>query len=125
MRNPARLINLSIGLVLLLACVILFLSAKRAHPHSAPSGWAYDPTCCSGYDCAPAPVGSVTATPEGWRVQIEPGDHPMVRILPLDEVVPYSDPRILPSGDSLFHACVSGARGAILCLYVPEGQYGS
>ena len=109
---------------LTIVCIIA-LACLPVLAHNAPSGWAYDPTCCSGYDCAPAPAGSVKATPEGWRVIIQPGEHPMVEGVPLDEVVPFNDPRILLSGDDQFHACVSGYRQAILCLYVPEGQFGT
>jgi hypothetical protein len=32
------------------ASSILF-SASQAFAHNAPSGWAYDPACCSDRDC--------------------------------------------------------------------------
>lgn len=111
---------------LLIAGVILCIIALWLLPafaHTAPSGWAYSSTCCSGQDCAPAPVGGVTATPEGSRVHIEPGEHPMVTGEALDWVVPY-DGAVLQSGDGQFHVCVGYARN-VICLYVPQGEPGA
>jgi hypothetical protein len=92
----------------------------------------YSQACCSGIDCAPIPASAVTWTPNGWRVALNPGQHPMVTLGPMVELVPFAE--ILPSEDDQFHACVrtdnpspSAVTPAerIICLYIPEGQFGS
>lgn len=101
--------------------------ATRAFGHS----W-YSQDCCSGKDCAPIAASAVTWTPNGWRVELRPGQHPMVTLSPMVELVPFAD--VLPSEDDQFHACVrtdnpspSAVTPAerIICLYIPEGQFGS
>lgn len=97
--------------------VVLMASQARAHD------W-YPLRCCYGVgklngDCAPIPTKSVSETPEGYRVQLMPGDHPMVTA-PLTFLVPYSEAET--SVDGGFHACFrkdmtvrcffAGARGS-------------
>ena len=88
-----------------------------AHAHS----W-YDPACCSGKDCAPIPSHTVTVTPDGYHVRLEPGDHPLVTSV-VDVVVPFE--AVMPSQDEHYHACVSmgspSADPSVLCLYVGGG----
>lgn len=102
-------------------------SATRAFGH----GW-YSQSCCSGKDCAPIEASAVTWTPNGWRVELRPGQHPMVTLSPIVELVPFDG--VMPSEDDRWHACVrtdnpspSAVTPAerIICLYIPEGQFGS
>lgn len=101
--------------LLVLAMIALSLSPALAH------SW-YDPACCSEHDCARVPVQTVTATPDGWRVQLQPGDHFMVTQT-IDQMVPYAS--ALESQDGDFHACIvprmSGYEQTLVvrCLYVP------
>ena len=97
------------------ASMVLALTVKPAAPHE----W-YDPACCSGRDCAAAPVGSVTAVDGGWQIIILAGEHPMVKSN-FSTIVPYGDKRVRPSRDQNFHPCISEERH-LLCLYVPEAQ---
>jgi hypothetical protein len=107
----------------LAGALIIGLTAWWAYPargHEAPTGWAYDPACCSDYDCAPIPARSVTLTPTGWRVQVAPGEHRFAPAGGLDDVVPFGDPRIRRSGDGGWHVCISPVTGRLLCVYEPE-----
>lgn len=107
--------------------ITLGFGATRAFGH----GW-YSQACCSGKDCAPIAASAVTWTPNGWRVALNPGQHPMVTLAPMVELVPFD--AVLPSQDDQWHACVrtdspspSAVTPAerIICLYIPEGQFGS
>jgi hypothetical protein len=97
----------------------LLLSLALAGPAAAHS-W-YDPTCCSDKDCAPIPDHTVQATPRGWHVRLEPGDHPLVKHT-IDVVIPYGSEDVLRSEDEQFHACISpgspSADPTVMCLYV-------
>ena len=93
------------------------LLATTACAHSAPSGMAYDPYCCNGQDCRPAPDGSVRAVKGGWAVTLNPGDHPMVT-KPFRAVLPHGEAK--PSEDAEFHVCI-WPRDTLRCLYVPQG----
>lgn len=75
----------------------------------------YDAMCCSSRDCAPIP--DPEWTPDGWRVRLMPGQHPMVTEQ-LDAIVPFDAVR--PSQDGGYHACVVPyQRDRVRCLYVP------
>lgn len=112
MSRPARLRNL-----LLLA---LCAATSSAMAHTAPSGWDYDPACCSGRDCAPVASSMIRASPSGYLVEIPAGGHPFVSGQPLSVLIPYSDPRVRPSGDGEKHACIGPSRH-VFCIYVPPG----
>lgn len=62
--------------------ITLGFGATRAFGH----GW-YSQACCSGKDCAPIAASAVTWTPNGWRVALNPGQHPMVTLAPMVELV--------------------------------------
>lgn len=103
----------------LLALCVVGLVALPVFAHS----W-YDPDCCGGNDCAPIPDTAVTLTAEGWKVRLEPGEHPMVTRGPIEVIVPDEDVR--PSRDANFHACVRDQSSPsavmtdpVICLYVP------
>lgn len=103
-----------------LALCILALAALPLFAHS----W-YDSACCGGNDCAPIPDTAITLTPEGWKVRLEPGEHPMVTRGVIEAIVPDED--VHPSRDANFHACVRDQSSPsnvmaepIICLYVPD-----
>lgn len=104
-------------------CVV-FMAVAPAFAHSWYSG-----SCCNDKDCAPIPATTVTRTADGYRVRLQPGDHPLLT-RPVDQVIPYSE--TLPSEDSEFHACIYlwkltdlSQHDLIRCLYVPEGDVGA
>jgi hypothetical protein len=109
------------GGVLLAGAIALAAAAwvALAHAHQAPSGWAYDPECCSDLDCAPVPESAVVEATGGYSVRLAPGQHPMVRT-PLAAFLAHGDSRIRVSGDEHRHACVSSS-GRLLCIYVQPG----
>jgi hypothetical protein len=82
---------------------LLLLSVTSARGHS----W-YEPSCCSGQDCAPVADGVVTENRLGVHVQgfgfLSP-----------------SDSRVRWSRDDQDHVCASG--GKLLCVYrKPSGM---
>ena len=83
----------------------------------------YDPACCSTQDCAPIDPSHVTITPEGYRINLRPGDHPMVES-ETSLVVPYDSPKIrIQMYDTEYHPCIrfsdwSGSH-SVICLYIP------
>lgn len=106
-----------------LAAAALFAS-MAAHAHTAPSGWAYDPQCCGGMDCAPIPASAVREQSGGFYVTLEAGQHPMVK-KHWERFIPYG--LMKPSGDGEFHICIRGDNPAYIapsepiCFYVPTG----
>lgn len=88
------------------------LLATPAFAHS----W-YDPFCCNGNDCQPAPEGSVRAGKGGYTVTLPLGSHPMITA-DFRAVVPYRDSK--PSGDNEYHICIF-PKDTLRCLYVPSG----
>jgi hypothetical protein len=90
-----------------LVLALLVGGAGPAYAHSFFDRW-----CCSGDDCQPAPLKSVTWTPQGWHV-----------VTPFfDDIVPVDDERIryVPVGeDQQFYIC-EYPKKHIRCLYVPE-----
>jgi hypothetical protein len=104
--------------------LILAAGAALSIWHLAPGaahGW-YSPACCSGQDCAQIPASAVTVTPDGYRVDLPPGVHPILRG-GVSFVVPFTprhdwDPAVHPSQDGGWHLCA--VETAIRCLYVPE-----
>lgn len=100
---------------------LALLAPMAALGHQAPSGWEYDPACCSGRDCAWVAPGAVREVRGGYAVSVAPGTHPMVPMgsPPVSGLVPHGDPRIRPSGDDQKHVCIMGGR--ILCVYIPPG----
>lgn len=116
--------------VMAIAMAMLVALAWAARSHQAPSGWEYDRhACCHGDDCHHAPPHAVREMSGGWLVTLHAGEHPRVKSGSVQFFVPYGDPRIKPSGDSMFHPCLfpfelnETARGGftLLCLYVPPG----
>jgi len=101
--------------VVTVACLALSVPAA---PPARAHDW-YDPACCNGQDCQPVAFGRVTATPEGWRIVVGPGDHILAK-RKIDTVVPFGDRRVRQSLDQDFHVCLSPLANTLFCLYVPE-----
>lgn len=98
---------------------LLSLALILAGP-AAAHDW-YDPTCCSGRDCAPVPITSVRPVASGFQVDILRDDHPLASH-DIHTTIPYGDERIIWSQDGEYHACLGRGRYgemAIICLYVP------
>jgi hypothetical protein len=109
------------------AAALILFPVNRALAHSAPTGWEYDPRCCSGKDCALLPNGSVKALSDGYHIYLEVGQHPMATLQPIQVVIPYNSHKIKESPDGEYHGCFSqqykNNAGEIFqnsfCLYVP------
>jgi hypothetical protein len=120
-----------IALVTVGATSALILTWSDARAHQAPSGWEYDPRCCSGKDCAELPKNAVKAIQSGYHVYLAVGEHPMATHQPIDVVIPYDSHKIKPSPDGKYHGCFSqqykNNAGEIFqnsfCLYVPPMGY--
>lgn len=95
-----------------LGAIALAFTTPAAVAHDAPSGWSYSRACCDNQDCHPIAPGEVEATPRGYRVPAT------------GELIPFSDRRIKPSGDSSTHRCSYGGfpNAGTICLYVPAGS---
>jgi hypothetical protein len=89
----------------------MLFSASQAFAHNAPSGWAYDPACCSDRDCYEVSDDAVAVVPGGWRIKAT------------GEVFRQLDVR--QSQDGHFHRCSLAGRGdtRTICLYVPPMSY--
>lgn len=103
------------------AALLLFVAPALAH--EAPSGFEYDPECCSGADCQPVPDEAVREVQGGFELILQPGEHKMLRQghPPTRIFIAHGDPRIRPSGDGQKHACISYGGKYAFCLYLPPG----
>ena len=102
---PALIAIAAIVIVLLWCFWTAFMTPAQAH------SW-FEPNCCGGNDCGPAPVGSVKWTPAGWNVST-----PRVQ-----DTVPFDDNRIRyvpPDEPQQFYICEYPAH-RLRCLYSPE-----
>jgi hypothetical protein len=111
---------LRILLLVLWVVAALLLVHLAARAHQAPSGWQYDPECCSGRDCAE--VAPPTVTPDGLVFFVVPGGHPAATRAgrPLTVTVAHDDRRIRASGDDHWHLCLTlDGRAHVLCVYRP------
>lgn len=98
----------------------VLLVAASADAHHAPSGMAYDPWCCNGNettgDCAPIPSRDVRVTKDGYRIVIQPGDHPGVHVT---HVFWESFAAARISTDGQYHACLFPTEYQLRCFYAP------
>lgn len=113
-----RLTLILLAWAALYAVAVSLLLSRPASGHNAPSGWAYDPACCSTQDCAPIRVDLVRITAQGYEVTVAPGDHPLVTVQST-YVFPFNDPRVRFSGDQNYHLCIGAYTKKGLCLYIP------
>jgi len=100
--------------------ILAAMVAVSAAPVAAHE-W-YDPSCCSGQDCAPVEASAIKAEDGNWHVSLDPGSHPLVT-KPMSWVVPFDAPKVRESQDDKFHACVGVRSGILFCLYVPQGGF--
>lgn len=91
----------------------LLILPSSAFAHTATLGWSYPFSCCAGYDCREIPQTSIIESPEGYIIRNT------------NEVIPYSDTRLKPSPDGLYHWCsVAGANNSrTICLFAPPKGY--
>ena len=109
---------------LLAGALIMLVFAPPARAHE----W-YPPECCNKVHCEPLPAGSVTRTPQGWR-------------MPNGFVLPYGAGRQTPDIASGFHWCrwlpheakeqqggIWGNRALVrphsqpVCIFTPPDQF--
>jgi hypothetical protein len=108
---------------LLLSLAILWVLQAVAVAHTS-HGQVYEAACCRstadahGGDCAPIPEESVTAGPDGWVINLKPGDHPLVT-RPHRFVIAYNSSKIRPATNGMFHICLWPTEDDDRCLYVP------
>jgi hypothetical protein len=97
----------------MIAWILTATSSLCASAHDAPSGWRYDPSCCSSRDCRPIPTAALKESPTGYVITIG------------NVTLPYGDRRLKDSPDGLVHWCTSNGRddGRTICLYVPPRSY--
>ncbi|GAB4071706.1 hypothetical protein KHC28_00210 [Ancylobacter sonchi] len=108
--DNVHLVGVGIGLAILTAAGVV-AGVSIGFAHEAPSGWSYDYSCCASFDCHPALAGDIEITPNGLHVPAS------------GETIPYSDPRVKPSGDGAMHRCSYGGvpSAKTICIYVPGG----
>lgn len=87
----------------ILAATFVALLTFGAFAHNAPSGWAYPPECCGGYDCSEIAADRVKP---GFAGYIVDGRF----------YVPMAQVRFSPDGR--FHACFPTLDN-LRCLFVP------
>lgn len=97
--------------------IALAISAALSVGPALAHDW-YDPSCCNGMDCQPVHPDRVIITRDGLRVQVGPGQHPLAHSQ-IDVLVPWGDPRIMPSQDSDVHVCISQLANLLYCVYLP------
>jgi len=100
-----------------ISVALVFLYAAPAMAHE----W-YVPSCCSNQDCAAIPASSVTEAMDGYEIELDRGDHPMVTqrgswFVPYDEVHGKNAP------DGKFHACIHPESKRMICFHEPHRGY--
>lgn len=104
----------------LLVVAGIALPPGNADAHQAASGWTYPPACCKGDkvggDCEQIPATTVKTGPNGFVVQLLPGDHHLVTRRQT-YLIPYGDQ--IPSGDGNFHICLHPTEDHENCFFAP------
>lgn len=101
-------------------------SEARAHDAlptaSAPLGWSYPFSCCSGYDCRE--VGDGENPRDGRPIKVFPQSGGY-RIGSTGEIIASSDTRIKDSPDGEYHWCSVAGKddGKTICLFVPPKAF--
>jgi hypothetical protein len=105
----------------------LVLAGLPASAHMAPEGWTYDFFCCSGHDCGQIPDDSVEIMTDGYRVTLDPGDHPMVTehrvyMVPFETTVA-GQKVVRKSKDSHWHICFFPTQETVRCFFTAPMGY--
>jgi len=97
----------------------LMLTIGRAHEVKSlagkPLGFNWPTECCGGQDCAFIPASSVKETPDGYRVTLRAGQHPMLFTKGYSDTVPYSRAKTSPTGD--YAICLSAEGMNRFCFF--------
>jgi len=107
----------------IMAFAMAFHVAARLAAHDAPSGWAYDPSCCNTMDCRP--VDGPTDKLGHHSVQVLEVDGGY-RISTTGEFISWKSKMIRESKDGEFHLCsrnMGDDNASTICLYVPNRGY--
>lgn len=103
--------RMTIAVILMAVCGLIFLAVALAQAHEAVSGMPYPARCCWSPqaapegrpgDCDEIDAKSVKAVQGGYQVTLVPGDHPMVKA-PMSLIVPYDE--VEHAVDGKFHIC--------------------
>ena len=124
-------VALGLAIVALFVACSAILTAARAHD------W-FDEDCCENIHCGtPAPLGSITWSPEGWRIpggticrefgekrpclpaMIVPLDDPRIRPVP-PEAGEKGAQRIWPCVQPFYDSEAEALALELLCLYIPK-----
>lgn len=90
--------------------VVALALAALLYATKAPAHSWYEPSCCSGFDCAPVEDGVVVENPRTGAVTV------------LSHTLDRADPRVRLSRDDQDHVCQSPS-GKLLCVYLkPKGN---
>ena len=84
------------------------LCATSAGAHDAPTGWSFDPACCSNRDCGEVPTDWISEERDG------------VHIKPTGEIIGYGDKRIRQSPDGMTYWCrpPGAPNPKTICVYL-------
>ncbi len=113
--------RMKIAVILMAVCGLIFLAVALAQAHEAvslegkPLGFNWPPECCGGQDCAFIPASSVKETPDGYRVTLRAGQHPMLFTKGYTDTVPYSRAKTSPTGD--YAICLSAEGMNRFCFF--------
>jgi hypothetical protein len=113
--------RMKIAVILMAVCGVIFLAVALAQAHEAvnlegkPLGFNWPPECCGSRDCAFIPASSVKETPDGYRVTLRAGQHPMLFTKGYTDTVPYSRAKTSPTGD--YAICLSAEGMNRFCFF--------
>lgn len=105
---------------ILVTILVMILLSGAAYAHDWYTGTANraGQLCCSGYDCAIVPGALIEETRGGFRVVLEPGQHPMVTRR-VEHFIPYRE--MMASPDGKFHLCLFPTQDNPRCFFGPVG----
>lgn len=111
-RDSNRLIRTETALIVFVAA--LFICAMTdAEGHESPTGWLFDPSCCSNRDCGEVPADWITEGANG------------ITIVPTGELLSYADTRVKKSQDEHTYWCrpPGNPNPKTICVYLPAKAF--
>lgn len=105
----------AVARVIVAAVMFVAAAITSAFSHEAPTGWSYPLSCCwspsnapAGRpgDCAEIASSTVVEAPDGYRITLNRGDHPVVNST-VTVTIPYGQEKMSPDG--AYHLCLSDA----------------